>query len=103
VSVRVVSAAATIMFVIFCAFLTLKLVQVKPIALSFAVGVAVDAFLVRLTLVPAIMAIVGKNFWYHPKWFTRHIPDPDIEGAQLEKRLAARQVPVASAGGTTAR
>jgi RND superfamily putative drug exporter len=103
VSVRVVSAAATIMFVIFCAFLTLKLVQVKPIALSFAVGVAVDAFLVRLTLVPAIMAIVGKNFWYHPKWFTRRIPDPDIEGAQLEKRLAARKVPVASAGGTTAR
>ena len=103
VSVRVVSAAATIMFVIFCAFLTLKLVQVKPIALSFAVGVAVDAFLVRLTLVPAIMAIVGKNFWYHPKWFTRYVPDPDIEGAKLEKHLADRKVPAATAGGTTAR
>jgi RND superfamily putative drug exporter len=103
VSVRVVSAAATIMFVIFCAFLTTALVQVKPIALSFAVGVAIDAFLVRLTLVPAIMAIVGKNFWYHPKWFTRYVPDPDIEGAQLEKRLAERQVAAASAGGTTAR
>ena len=103
VSVRVVSAAATIMFVIFCAFLTTALVQVKPIALSFAVGVAIDAFLVRLTLVPAIMAIVGKNFWYHPKWFTRYVPDPDIEGAQLEKRLAEQQVTAASAGGTTAR
>ena len=96
VSVRVVSAAATIMFVIFCAFLTLPLVQVKPIALSFAVGVAIDAFLVRLTLVPAIMAIVGKNFWYHPKWYNRYVPNPDIEGAQLEKRLAEQQVPAAS-------
>jgi RND superfamily putative drug exporter len=103
VSVRVVSAAATIMFVIFCAFLTLKLVQVKPIALSFAVGVAVDAFVVRLTLVPAVMSIIGNNFWYHPKWFNRYVPDPDIEGAQLEKRLAERKVPAASAGGTTAR
>ena len=103
VSVRVVSAAATIMFTIFCAFMTLKLVQVKPIALSFAVGVAVDAFLVRLTLVPAVMAIVGKNFWYHPKWFSRRVPDPDIEGAQLEKHLAERPVPAASAGGTTVR
>jgi putative drug exporter of the RND superfamily len=75
----------------------------KPIAVSFAVGVAVDAFVVRLTLVPAVMAIVGKNFWYQPKWFTKYVPDPDIEGATLEKRLAAGQVPVSSAGETTAR
>jgi RND superfamily putative drug exporter len=50
-SVRVVSAAALIMFAIFCAFTTLKTTAVKPIAVSFAVGVAIDAFVVRLTLV----------------------------------------------------
>ena len=63
----------------------------------------VDGHISRLTLVPAVMAIVGKNFWYHPKWFTRYVPDPDIEGAQLEKHLAERQVAAASAGGSTAR
>ena len=32
----------------------------------------------------------GANFWYHPQWFTKYVPDPDIEGEQLEQRLAAR-------------
>jgi RND superfamily putative drug exporter len=49
------------------------------------------------------MAIVGKNFWYHPRWFSRRVPDPDIEGAQLEKHLAERTVQAAGAGGTTVR
>jgi RND superfamily putative drug exporter len=93
VSVRVVSAAALIMFSIFCAFTTLPATQVKPIAISFAIGVAVDAFLVRLTLVPAIMAVVRSKLWYHPQWFAKYVPDPDIEGNQLEKRLAAERVP----------
>jgi RND superfamily putative drug exporter len=90
-SVRVVSAAALIMFAIFCAFTTLKTTAVKPIAVSFAVGVAIDAFVVRLTLVPAIMAVVRSKLWYHPQWFARYVPDPDIEGDQLEKQLAARR------------
>ena len=90
VSVRVVTAAALIMFAIFVAFMTTPISEVRPIAFSFAIGVAIDAFIVRLTLVPAVMAIVGPNFWYHPKWFTRYVPDPDIEGAKLEKRLAER-------------
>ena len=68
VSVRVVSAAALIMFTIFAAFTTLNLSAVKPIAVSFAVGVLVDAFLVRLTLIPAAMAIIRAKLWYHPQW-----------------------------------
>jgi RND superfamily putative drug exporter len=90
-SVRVVSAAAGIMFSIFVAFMTTGNIQVLPIAFSFAVGVAVDAFLVRLTLVPAVMAIAGKRLWYHPRWFARHVPDPDIEGEKLEERLAVQE------------
>jgi RND superfamily putative drug exporter len=93
VSVRVVSAAALIMFSIFCAFTTLPTTQVKPIAISFAVGVAIDAFVVRLTLVPAVMAIVGAKLWWHPRWFARYVPDPDIEGDQLEQHLAGQREP----------
>jgi len=100
VSVRVVSAAALIMFSIFCAFTTLKTTEVKPIAISFAVGVAVDAFVVRLTLVPAIMAIVGARLWWHPRWFSRYVPDPDIEGDQLEKHLAERRLPASAPSGS---
>jgi RND superfamily putative drug exporter len=89
VSVRVVTAAALIMFSVFMAFLSVDNVIVKPIAFSFAVGVLVDAFLVRLTLVPAVMAIAGGRMWHHPKWFAEHVPDPDIEGERLEEQLAA--------------
>jgi RND superfamily putative drug exporter len=98
VSVRVVSAAALIMFTIFAAFTTLNLSAVKPIAVSFAVGVLVDAFLVRLTLIPAAMAIIRAKLWYHPQWFSRYVPDPDIEGAKLEKRLAERRIPAGTQG-----
>jgi RND superfamily putative drug exporter len=94
VSVRVVSAAALIMFSIFVAFLTNPVSAVKPIAISFAVGVFIDAFLVRQTLVPAVMSIAGAKLWYHPKWFSKYVPDPDIEGDQLEKHLAEQRVPV---------
>ena len=85
VSMRVVAAAALIMFSIFVAFTTTNNVDVRLIAFSFAVGVLVDAFVVRLTLVPAIMAIAGGKLWYHPKWFTKYVPDPDIEGLRLKR------------------
>ncbi len=87
VSVRVVTPAALIMFSIFVAFMTTKNVAVKQIGFSFAVGVLVDAFVVRLTLVPTVMAIVGRRIWFHSRWFERHVPNPDIEGQRLEERL----------------
>ncbi|MFB7556254.1 hypothetical protein [Streptomyces brevispora] len=46
-----------------------------------------SVFIVRLALVPAVMAIAGKEIWYHPKWYGRLIPDPDIEGEKLEGHL----------------
>jgi putative drug exporter of the RND superfamily len=88
-SARVVTAAALIMFSIFLAFMISSDPSTIAIAFSFAVGVALDAFVVRLTLVPAVMAIVGKRFWYHPKWFGKYIPDPDIEGEHLAERLTS--------------
>jgi hypothetical protein len=42
---------------------------------------------VRLALVPAVMAIAGPRIWYHPRWFARYVPDPDIDGERLEAKL----------------
>jgi RND superfamily putative drug exporter len=94
-SARVVTAAALIMFFIFVAFMINNDPTVKAIGFSFAVGVFLDAFVVRLTLVPAVMAIVRSKIWYHAQWFAKYVPDPDIEGERLEHQFtqghAARQ------------
>jgi RND superfamily putative drug exporter len=87
-SARVVTAAALIMFSIFVAFMFTPTPTIKAIGFCFAIGVFLDAFVVRLTLVPAVMAIIGSRIWYHPGWFARHVPDPDIEGHRLALRLA---------------
>jgi RND superfamily putative drug exporter len=88
-SARVVTAAALIMFSIFVAFMASKDPTTRAIGFSFAAGVFLDAFVVRLTLVPAVMAIVRSKLWYHPQWFAKYVPDPDIEGERLEHQLAA--------------
>ncbi|MGW8848923.1 MMPL family transporter [Streptomyces xiamenensis] len=82
-SARVVTAAALIMFSIFVAFMFTSDATIKAIGFSFAIGVLLDAFVVRLTLVPAVMAVAGGRIWSHPRWF-RRLPDPDIEGKRLE-------------------
>src|SRR6202035_5396540 len=96
-SARVVTAAALIMFSIFVAFMFTNDPTIKAIGFSFAAGVFLDAFVVRLTLVPAIMAIIGSRIWYHPQWFARHIPDPDIEGQRLEHELIEGELAAAGA------
>lgn len=80
-------AAALIMFAIFVAFMFTDDPTIKTIGFGFAVGVFLDAFVVRLTLVPATMAIIRAKLWYHPQWFAKYVPDPDIEGKHLEERL----------------
>jgi RND superfamily putative drug exporter len=99
-SARVVTAAAMIMFSIFVAFMFTNDPTIKAIGFSFAAGVFLDAFIVRLTLVPAIMAIIGSKLWYHPRWFAKYIPDPDIEGQRLEHNLTGGQL---AAAGTSTR
>jgi len=86
-SARVVTAAALIMTAVFASFMLGPDPIVKSIGFSFALGVLIDAFVVRLTLVPAVMSIVGARIWYHPHWYERYVPDPDIEGHKLEQRL----------------
>ena len=84
---RVVTAAALIMFFVFFAFVPEGMGAIKPIALGLAVGVAFDAFLVRMTLVPALMALFGRAAWWMPKWLGRLLPNMDIEGEQLREHI----------------
>jgi RND superfamily putative drug exporter len=84
---RVVTAAALIMFFVFIAFVPEGTGAIKVIALGLAVGVAFDAFLVRMTLVPALMALFGRAAWWMPKWLGRILPNMDIEGEQLRAHL----------------
>ena len=96
VSARVVTTAAMIMFFIFVAFMFTSDPTIKAIGFSFAIGVFLDAFVVRLTLVPAVMAIVRARIWYHPAWFARYVPDPDIEGQRLDDKLAQGELATAA-------
>ncbi|HAM25559.1 MAG TPA: MMPL family transporter, partial [Microbacteriaceae bacterium] len=86
---RVVTAAALIMFFVFFAFVPEGSGTIKPIALGLAVGIAFDAFLVRMTLVPAVMTLLGRAAWWMPKWLQRLLPDMDIEGEHLREHREA--------------
>ena len=92
-SARVVTAAAVIMFAVFAAFVPEGDSSIKPIALGLAVGIAVDAFLVRMTLVPAVMTLLGERAWWMPRWLDRVLPHFDIEGEAVERELALAEWP----------
>jgi RND superfamily putative drug exporter len=93
-SARVVSAAALIMFTVFAACTFGGNVTIKAIGFSLAARVLPDAFVVRLTLVPAVMSLVGSRIWYHLRWFARHVPDLDIEGARLEQDASIQDLTI---------
>ncbi|WP_344312642.1 MMPL family transporter, partial [Agromyces terreus] len=92
-SARVVTAAAVIMFAVFAAFVPEGDSSLKPIALGLAVGIAIDAFVVRMTLVPAVMALLGDKAWWLPAWLERVLPHFDIEGEAVERELALADWP----------
>ena len=86
-SAKVVTAAAVIMISVFAAFVPEGDASIKPIALGLAVGVFVDAFIVRMTLVPAILQLLGDKAWWMPRWLDRILPSFDVEGDGLQKEL----------------
>ena len=92
-SARVVSAAAIIMFSVFAAFVPAGEPIIKSIALALASGIFVDAFLVRMSLVPAIMQMLGDKAWWLPKWLDRLLPRLDVEGEGLAHEVALRDWP----------
>ncbi|MDO5092859.1 MAG: MMPL family transporter [Propionibacteriaceae bacterium] len=83
----VVVAAALIMFAVFAFFVPGGISSIKQIAFALAVGVAIDAFLVRMTLVPAVLALLGERAWWLPAWLDRWLPTFDVEGEVLTEKL----------------
>jgi RND superfamily putative drug exporter len=82
-SARVVTAAALIMFSVFGSFIFGDNAVIKSLGLALAFGVLVDAFIVRMTFVPAVLAVIGRAAWTLPKWLDRALPDIDLEGSKL--------------------
>jgi RND superfamily putative drug exporter len=92
-SSRVVVAAAVIMFAVFAAFVPEGEGPIKTIAFGLAVGVFVDAFVVRMTLVPAVLALLGSAAWWLPKWIDRRLPSFDVEGEGLAHQVSMADWP----------
>jgi RND superfamily putative drug exporter len=89
---KVVTAAAIIMTSVFLGFAFSHLVMVRPIGFGLAVGVLIDAVLVRMTLTPAVMHLLGERAWWIPRWLDRLLPDLDVEGLKLTERLRAGEL-----------
>ncbi|TCL78635.1 MULTISPECIES: MMPL family transporter [unclassified Curtobacterium] len=81
----VVTAAAIIMISVFAGFIFSDSSTIKPIGFGLAFGVLIDAFVVRMLLIPAAMHLLGQSAWWFPKWLDRIVPDVDVEGAKLER------------------
>jgi RND superfamily putative drug exporter len=92
-SARVVAAAGLIMTSVFAGFVFSGEAVVKSMGFALAIGVLIDAFLVRMTLVPAVMSLLGDRAWAIPRWLDRLLPDLDVEGAKLTRALPSRQHP----------
>ena len=87
----VVTAAALIMVSVFAGFVTSGWFMLQPIAVALAVGVLVDAFVVRMTFVPAVLALLGRHAWWLPRWLARILPTVDVEGEGLAGVLEHRR------------
>ncbi|MFF5899410.1 MMPL family transporter [Streptomyces argenteolus] len=85
---RVVTAAAVIMMAVFAGFIGSSEQMIKMIGFSLAIAVFFDAFVVRMAVVPAVLALLGKRAWWLPRWLDRVLPNVDVEGEGLRKDLA---------------
>ncbi|MEV0641060.1 MMPL family transporter [Streptomyces sp. NPDC050619] len=82
-SARVVAAAAIIMMAVFGGFISSSESMIKMIGFGLAIAVFFDAFVVRMAIVPAVLALLGKKAWWLPKWLDRALPNVDVEGEGL--------------------
>ena len=98
-AVRVVVAAAIIMISVFGGFIFADSTMIRPMGFGLAFGVLVDAFIVRMTLTPAIMALLGDKAWWMPKWLDRLTPNMDVEGAALSEKIQHRRDSAATDSG----
>ena len=82
----VVTAAAIIMVSVFGGFIFSDGAMIRPIGFALAFGVLVDAFVVRMVILPGLMHLLGDRTWWLPGWLDRLIPNVDVEGASLERK-----------------
>ncbi|MDG5804274.1 MMPL family transporter [Streptomyces ossamyceticus] len=92
-SARVVVAAALIMIAVFAGFIGERDSMIKMIGFGLASAVLFDAFVVRMALVPAVLALLGDRAWWLPKWLDRALPRVDVEGEALSRRPEAEPGP----------
>jgi putative drug exporter of the RND superfamily len=83
-SARVVTAAAAIMTAVFASFISGGQALIQMVGFGMAVAVLLDAFVVRMTMVPAVLGLLGRRAWWLPGWLDRALPRLDIEGTSLE-------------------
>ena len=86
---RVVTAAALIMSAVFGGFMLVEDPIIKTVGFGLAIGVLIDAFVVRMALVPAVLTLIGDRAWAFPGWLDRITPKVDIEGENLKTGPAA--------------
>ncbi|WP_269774475.1 MMPL family transporter [Bacillus siamensis] len=79
----VVTAAGLIMIFVFAGFIFAGDSMIKSMGLAMTFGVLFDAFIVRMTIIPSVMKLMGHAAWYLPKWLDKIIPNVDIEGHKL--------------------
>ncbi|MFJ5799148.1 MMPL family transporter [Streptomyces decoyicus] len=85
---RVVTAAAVIMISVFAGFIGSSDSMIKMIGFGLAIAVFFDAFLVRMAVVPAVLALLGRSAWWLPRWLRKLLPNVDVEGEGLRTQLA---------------
>ncbi|MFJ9388432.1 MMPL family transporter [Nocardioides sp. NPDC101246] len=95
----VVIAAGLIMVSVFGGFVFAESVMIRSMGFGLALGVLLDAFIVRMLLMPALMHLLGRSAWWLPKWLDRILPNVDVEGAGLERAHG----PAAADGATVKR
>ncbi|MGW3989968.1 MMPL family transporter [Streptomyces sp. NPDC004830] len=88
ITARVITCAALIMVSVFAAFIVSDNIVVKMLGLGLAVSVLIDATVVRLLMVPAVMTLLGRHAWWTPRWLDRVLPHIDAEGGGTRARTA---------------
>ncbi len=78
---RVITAAAAIMVAVFGAFILSPDVPIKLIGVGLASAILIDATIVRMVLVPAVMQLLGDRNWWLPRWLDRVVPELEMEPA----------------------
>ncbi|MFJ3492338.1 MMPL family transporter [Streptomyces sp. NPDC086091] len=89
ITARVITCAALIMVSVFAAFIISDNIVVKMLGLGLAVSVLIDATVVRLLMVPAVMTLLGRHAWWTPRWLDRVLPHIDAEGGGAAPATAA--------------